>query len=65
MVGMFGQKVSLAQAQGPDVELVVKGTELYATYETPEVFPPSMMKRAACFVTRASFAEDLNRQVFR
>lgn len=39
MVGMFGQKVSLAQAQGPDVELVVKGTEFYATYETPEGFP--------------------------
>ena len=39
MVGMFGQKVSLAQAKGPDVELIVKGTEFYATYETPEGFP--------------------------
>ena len=32
MVGMFGQKVSLAQAKGPDVELIVKGqmrTDLY------------------------------------
>jgi hypothetical protein len=39
MVGMFGQKVSLAQAHGPDVDLIVRGTELYATYETPEGFP--------------------------
>ena len=39
MVGMFGQKVPLGQANGPDVELVVSGTELYATYETPEGFP--------------------------
>ena len=39
MVGMFGEKVSLAQANGPDVELIVRGTELYATYETPEGFP--------------------------
>lgn len=39
MVGMFGQKVSLGQANGPDVELVVRGTELYASYETPDGFP--------------------------
>ena len=39
MVGMFGEKASLAQANGPDVELIVRGTELYATYETPEGFP--------------------------
>jgi hypothetical protein len=39
MVGMFGDKVSLGQANGPDVELVVRGTELYGTYETPEGFP--------------------------
>jgi hypothetical protein len=39
MVGMFGEKVSLGQANGPDVELVVRGTELYATYETPDGFP--------------------------
>ena len=30
MVGMFGEKVSLGQANGPDVELIVRGTELYA-----------------------------------
>jgi hypothetical protein len=39
MVGMFGEKVSLGQAKGPDVQLVVRGTELYGTYETPEGFP--------------------------
>ncbi len=39
MVGMFGQKVQLGQANGPDVELMVSGTQFYATYETPEGFP--------------------------
>lgn len=39
MVGMIGQKVPLGQANGPDVELIVSGTELYATYETPEGLP--------------------------
>lgn len=39
MVGVFGEKVSLGQANGPDVELVVRGTELYASYETPDGFP--------------------------
>ena len=39
MVGVFGEKVSLGQANGPDVELIVRGTEFYATYETPDGFP--------------------------
>jgi hypothetical protein len=39
MVGMFGHKVSLGQANGPDVDLIVRGTELYASYETPAGFP--------------------------
>ncbi len=39
MVGMFGDKVSIGQANGPDVDLIVRGTELYGTYETPEGFP--------------------------
>jgi hypothetical protein len=39
MVGVFGEKVSLGQANGPDVELIVSGTELYATYETPDGYP--------------------------
>jgi hypothetical protein len=38
-VGMFGQKVPMGQANGPDVDLIVSGTELYATYETPDGFP--------------------------
>ena len=39
MAGMFGQKVSLGQANGPDVELLVRGSEFYSTYETPDGFP--------------------------
>ena len=39
MVGVFGEKVSLGQANGPDVDLIVSGTELYATYETLDGFP--------------------------
>lgn len=39
MVGMFGEKVPLSQANGPDVELIVKGTNIYATYETPDGYP--------------------------
>jgi hypothetical protein len=39
MVGMFGQKVPLAQSNGPDVEMLVTGTEFYASYETPDGFP--------------------------
>ena len=39
MTGIVNQRVSLGQANGPDIELVVSGTELYATYETPEGFP--------------------------
>jgi hypothetical protein len=39
MSGIFGQKVSLGQANGPEVELIVSGTELYATYETADGFP--------------------------
>ncbi len=39
MVGMFGEKVPLSQANGPDVELIVKGTNIYATYETLDGYP--------------------------
>lgn len=39
LTGVFGEKVSLGQANGPDVELIVRGTEMYATYETPDGFP--------------------------
>ncbi|MEK7409594.1 MAG: hypothetical protein AAB225_31390 [Acidobacteriota bacterium] len=34
MSALFGEKVTLAQANGPGVELVVWGDEWYATYET-------------------------------
>lgn len=33
---VVGQKVMLGQREGPDVELVVDGDELYARYETPQ-----------------------------
>lgn len=39
MVGVFGEQVMLGQANGPDVSLVVRGTERYATYQTPDGFP--------------------------
>jgi hypothetical protein len=39
VVGIKDERVSLGQANGPEVELVVTGTELYATYETPDGFP--------------------------
>lgn len=39
MAGMFGGQVPMGQANGPDVDLVVRGTEYYATYETPDGYP--------------------------
>ena len=39
MVGVFGEEVLLSQANGPDIPLIVRGTELYGTYETPDGFP--------------------------
>ncbi len=39
MSGVVNQRVSLAQGKGPDVELMVSGTQLYATYHTPDGFP--------------------------
>ena len=39
MSGIIGRRVSLGQANGPDVDLIVSGTEIYATYETPDGFP--------------------------
>src|SRR5690349_6438556 len=39
MSGVFGQRVVLGQGRGPEVELWVTGTALYATYETLEGYP--------------------------
>lgn len=39
MSGVINQRVTLGQGNGPDVELVVSGTALYATYHTPDGFP--------------------------
>jgi hypothetical protein len=36
MAGVFGEQVTIGQANGPDVELVVHGDEHYARYETPD-----------------------------
>jgi hypothetical protein len=35
MTGIFGERVTVGQANGPDVELVVRGDEWYASYESP------------------------------
>jgi hypothetical protein len=37
--GVVNQKARLGQENGPEVDLIVTGTELYATYETPDGFP--------------------------
>jgi hypothetical protein len=37
--GVIGQRVVLGQGRGPDVELRVTGTPLYATYETLDGYP--------------------------
>jgi hypothetical protein len=47
--GIVGQKATLAQANGGDVELVVTGTMLYATYETPDGYPAIYDDRAGLF----------------
>jgi hypothetical protein len=39
MSAIFGEKLTLGQEKGPDVELVVFGDEFYARYETPAGFP--------------------------
>jgi hypothetical protein len=39
MSGIFGERVTFGQENGPDVELRVWGDEHYARYETPEGFP--------------------------
>jgi hypothetical protein len=39
MSGVNKMRVSLGQANGPEVELIVTGTREYATYETPDGAP--------------------------
>ena len=39
MTGLFNQKVSLGQGDGSEVELMVSGNPLYATYETVDGYP--------------------------
>src|SRR6185437_13622860 len=39
MGALFGERVTLAQENGPDVELLVYGDEFYARYETPDRYP--------------------------
>jgi hypothetical protein len=39
MSAIFGEKVTFPQASGPDLELIVSGTELYAAYQTLDGFP--------------------------
>lgn len=49
MTGVFGEKVSLSQANGPDVELIVRGDEWYATYETPAGYSAIYDEQAGLF----------------
>ncbi len=39
MSALFGERVILGQANGPDVELIVSGDEWYASYQTVNGFP--------------------------
>ena len=39
MSGVIRQRASLGQGKGPDVELMVSGTPLYASYETLDGLP--------------------------
>lgn len=39
MTGMFGKKAGLSQANGPEIELIVTGTQHRATYETLDGMP--------------------------
>ena len=39
MTGVFGQKSTFSQENGPDIELVVFGDEWYGWYETPSGYP--------------------------
>jgi hypothetical protein len=47
--GIVDQKVSLGQANGPDVEIVVTGTEIYASYRTPAGYPTIYDERLGLF----------------
>jgi hypothetical protein len=47
--GIAGKKVSLGQASGGDVELVVTGTVNYASYETPDGYPAVYDEGAGLF----------------
>ena len=49
MSGIVGQKIALGQASGDEVELIVTGTELYATYETPDGYPAVYDDQAGLF----------------
>ncbi|MGH9280826.1 MAG: hypothetical protein ACRD12_22400 [Acidimicrobiales bacterium] len=39
MSGVINQRATLGQGKGPDVELIVSGTALYATYHTLDGLP--------------------------
>ena len=39
MSGVINQRASLGQGNGPEVELIVSGTERYATYHTLDGLP--------------------------
>jgi hypothetical protein len=49
MSALFGERVTLAQENGPDVELLAWGDEFYATYETPSGYPAVYDKELGLF----------------
>lgn len=57
MSGVIGQRAWLGQGRGPDVELVVTGTPLYATYETLDGYPAVYDPRRELFCY-AQLAQD-------
>ncbi len=46
---LSGEKVTIGQADGPDIDLVVHGDELYARYETPDGYPVIYDERCGLF----------------
>lgn len=50
MGGIFGERVTIGQQNGPDVELIVSGDESYARYERPDGYPAIYDTKLGLFV---------------
>ena len=60
MTGLFNQKVSLGQGDGSEVELIVSGNPLYATYETVDGYPVVYDDERELFCSRARRGRSLS-----